>query len=409
MAAFDYSALDANGRRARGVLEAESARHARQLLRARALTPLALHEADSRTRQRQGTSAPRRRSGGKAVGLREVSMLTRQLATLIAARLPVEQALQVVSQQQEKPAIERMIAAVRTQVLEGNTLADSMAAYPRAFSELYRASIHAGERSSHLDTVLSYLADYTESSYQARQKMLLALLYPMILTIVSLAIIFFLLVFIVPDMVRVFSDAGQTLPLLTRGLIAISHGIGQYGLLIVAAAVMLVVWLRRRWRKPTTRAAIDRRMLRWPVVGKLLMQYNLARFSATLGMLHESGVPLVQALDIASATLGNRHIKTALTEVAKRVSEGVSLAQSLEQTGIIPPVLTTMVASGEASGTLGEMLARASAIQQRDLENRTALVLGLFEPLVLVFMGGVVLLLVLAIILPILNLNQLVS
>ncbi|NCY24784.1 MAG: type II secretion system protein GspF [Alphaproteobacteria bacterium] len=404
MAAFDYIAIDENGKRHRGVIEADSARKTRQILRERLLTPLQIEEAGP---QKASAAKSPGRSGGR-VGLRDVSVITRQLATLVEAGLPVEQALQALSRQSEKPTAKSMLAAVRAQVLEGRTLAQSLAAFPRSFPELYRSSVHAGERTGHLDTVLMHLAQFMESSYQSRQKILLALLYPAILTAVSLMIIVFLMMFMVPSMVQVFVGAGQELPLLTRGLIAISGGLQSYGLVLLMLLGGGIYTAKKALRKPDIRAALDAKMLGWPVAGKFALHYNASRFATTLGMLHESGVPLLQALEIAAAVLPNLHMRAQVGAVARQVREGVSLSAAMEKSGVFPPVLITMVASGEASGQLGHMLERAGSIQQRDLENRIAVLLGLFEPMVLLVMGGFVLLLVLAIILPILNLNQLV-
>lgn len=404
MAAFEFVALDASGKRHKGVVEADSARQTRQILRERSLTPLQIEEAHGK---RPGNA--QQSSGGKKVGLRDISVITRQMATLIGAGLPVEQALQSLSKQSEKPRVKTMLATVRAQVVEGRTLADSLNAFPRSFSELYRTSVHAGERTGHLDRVLEHLADFTENGYQFRQKILLAMLYPAILTVVSVLIILFLMVFIIPDIVKVFTGAGQTLPMLTRGLIFISEGLHDYGLGLLAVVIAGVLFTKQYLRSAKARAALDRRMLSWPVVGKFIYQYSASRFASTLGMLQESGVPLVQALDIAAAVLPNKFLRARVTEVSKQVREGVNLSRAMEQSGVFPPVLITMVGSGEASGTLGSMLTRAGGIQQRDLENRVAVLLGLFEPLVLLVMGGMVLILVLAIILPILNLNQLVQ
>lgn len=399
MAAFDYVALDRDGRRHKGVIEADSLRQSRQMLRERALTPVKLSEA-----------APTRGGKGRGrIGLREVAVMTRQLATLVQASLPVEQALAALSRQADKPKLKSLLAAVRAQVLEGKTLAQGLGIYPRVFSELYRSSVHAGERSGHLGRVLEHLADFTENAYQARQKVLLALLYPAILTVVSILIILFLLTSIIPDMVKVFTGAGQELPGLTRALIGLSHGLQDYGLWLLLLFAAAGYAGKKALERPEVQAKLDERMLRWPVVGRFLLQYNAARFAATLGMLQESGVPLVQALDIAGAVVPNRFLRAQISGVNKQVREGVSLSRAMELSEIFPPVLMTMAASGEASGQLGPMLTRAGGIQQRDMENRIAVLLGLFEPMVLLVMGGLVLILVLAIILPILNLNQLVQ
>lgn len=405
MAAFDYIAIDESGKRHRGVIEADSPRRTRQILRERSLTPLQIHEVAGH--KAAGSLRGRAARAGR-LGLREVGVVTRQLATLVEAGLPVEQALQALSKQSENAQAKSMLAAVRAQVLEGKTLAQGFAAFPRSFPELYRSSVHAGERTGHLDTVLGHLAEFMERAYQSRQKVLLALLYPAILTVVSVCIILFLMAFMVPSMVQVFAGTGQELPLLTRALISLSEGLQHFGLVLLAAIGASVYAARQALKRPEVRATLDAKMLRWPVAGKFVLQYNASRFASTLGMLHDSGVPLLQALDISAAVLPNLYIRAQVADVARQVREGVSLSAAMEKSGVFPPVLVTMVASGEASGQLGHMLARAGGIQQRDLENRIAVLLGLFEPMVLLVMGGFVLLLVLAIILPILHLNQLV-
>lgn len=405
MAAFDYVALDGEGRKRKGVIEADSARQTRQILRERALTPIRIDEA---SQTKKTVHAPKSFRVQK-IGLREISVLTRQLAVLVQAGLPVEQALQALSQQSERPQARSMLAAVRSQVLEGRTLAESLGAFPNSFSELFRSSVHAGERSGHLGKVLEHLADFSENSYQSRQRVLLALLYPMILTVVSVLIIFFLMVFIIPDMVKVFSSSEHALPWLTQALMFISGGLQEYGLVLLVLVAGGAVAAAKALRRPDMRMRVDQAMLRVPLLGKIAYQYNAARFASTLGMLQDSGVPLAQALDISAAVVPNQHVRLRVAEVSKQVREGVSLSKAMEQSGVFAPVLLTMVGSGEASGTLGAMLTRAGVIGQRDLENRIAVYLGLFEPMVLLVMGGLVLLLVLAIILPILNLNQLVQ
>ena len=407
MAAFNYIALDTEGRRRKGVIEAESERQTRQLLRERALTPLQVRETTQISHNTKDKGLPTARIF--RLSARELSQVTRQLATLVQAGLPVEEALHSLSRQHEKAAVQSMLAAVRSHVLEGHTLAEGLSHFPKSFSELYRTSVHAGERTGHLGTVLEYLAEFTQRTHEARQKILLAALYPAILSVVSLAIILFLLAFIVPDMVRVFVDAGHTLPLLTRGLIGLSNGMQSYGWLLLPAGIGTVIVVRRALKHPYQRMKLDGWILRLPLLGKLTAQATSARFASTLGMLQTSGIPLLQSLEIASAMIHNRQLRARASQVALRVREGVALSRAMDQSGIFPPVLMTMTASGEVSGRLGDMLTRAGAMQQRELENRIAVLLGLFEPLVILVMGGLVLVLVLAIILPILNLNQLVS
>jgi len=407
MAAFDYNALDTSGQLKKGVIEADSARQARNVLRERNLVPVSVSESSASGKSGNKISAykiwQRRR-----IGLRELSTFTRQFATMIAAGLQIEKALQTLINQSENRKTKSILAAVRAQVMEGRTLAESLGSFPDSFSEIYRASVLAGERTGHLEIVLEQLADFTEKSYQSRQKIQLALLYPCVLTAVSFFIIVFLLTYIIPDMIKVFTDTGHSLPTLTRGLIALSGVIQHYGVLLLGVFIVVSFFIKGIIANPDIRLKIDKNIFSMPLLGHLALQYNAARFASTLGMLQESRVPLLQALSIASAVIENTYMRQSINEVIKKVSEGISLSKALEQSGIFPPVLVTMSGSGEESGRLGAMLIQASAISQRDTDNRIAMLVGLFEPLVLLVMGGIVLLLVLAIILPIIGLNKMV-
>lgn len=404
MHSFDYTALDKTGKSRKGKVEAGNIRHARALLRTLQLVPVSLTETPHS--HEGGLHHPKK--GSKHIRLRELSEVTRQLAVLIEAGLQVEQALHALSRHNANIIVSDILLAIRAQIMEGATLADSLEAFPDSFPVLFRASIKAGEKTGQLGLVLRQLAVFTESAYQSRQKIILALLYPAILSVVSILIIIFLMSFIVPDMLRIFTGSGQPLPALTRGLVFISNFTQSYGWLVIILCMAGGIIVRNILKQADSRKAFDRRILDFPVIGALLLQYNSARFSSTLGMMQESGVPLLQALKIASAVVINVHIREHIEVIMKKVSEGTSLSGALEQTAIFPPVLVTMAASGEASGRLGEMLVRASGISQREAENRIALLLGLFEPMILLIMGGIVLLLALAIILPILNFNKMV-
>lgn len=400
MAAFEYLALDARGRSQKGVIEADSARHARQQLRERQWSPLDVRPA----RLREGGLG-----GARRLSPRDLALLTRQVATLVQAALPVEEALAAVAAQAGAPRLKAMLLAIRARVLEGHGLAAALALYPAAFPELYRATVAAGEQAGHLGLVLEQLADYTEQRQQARQRIQLALLYPAILLVAALAIVGFLLGYVVPDVVRVFVDTGQPLPALTRGLIALSDALARWGWAFVPGLAGAVLGARRWLRDPARRRAWHRALLRVPLAGGLIRATNTARFASTLAILGRSGVPLVEALGIAAAVIGNLHIREKVTEAAQRVREGGSLSRALEATGEFPPMMLHMVAGGERSGELERMLARTAQTQESDLAARLAVLVGLFEPLMLVFMGAVVLLIVLAILLPVLSLNQLVG
>ena len=403
MAAFEYRALDTRGRQRKGILEADSSRQVRQMLRERELAPLEVKAARAREASGPGWQLVR------GLSARDLALLTRQLATLVQAALPIEEALGAAAAQAGSARIQAMLLAVRARVLEGHSLAEGLKAFPAAFPELYRATVAAGEHAGHLGPVLERLADYTEQRQQSRQKIQLALLYPLILLIASLAIVGFLLGYVVPDVVRVFIDSGQTLPALTRGLIAVSDVVRAWGWLALPLLGGALFAARRALRDEALRLRWHRLLLRLPLVGGLLRTAECARFASTLAILTRSGVPLVEALDIAGQVIGTRLIRGEVREAARKVREGGSLTRALEATRQFPPMMLHMIASGERSGELDQMLARTATTQESDLAARVALLVGLFEPFMLVFMGATVLVIVLAILMPILSLNQLVG
>jgi general secretion pathway protein F len=404
MAAFEYLALDGQGRQQKGLLEADSPRQARQLLRDKQLSPLEVKQARGREQKSTGPLA-----FGQGLGARDLAMLTRQLATLVQAALPIEEALRAAAAQSTTAKIKSMLLAVRGRVLEGHSLAASLSEYPSAFPELYRATVAAGEHAGHLGLVLDQLADYTEQRQQSRQKIQLALLYPVILMVASLTIVCFLLGYVVPDVVKVFVNTGQQLPVLTRGLIATSAVVKSWGWLMALLLIGGVLGIRYALRDEALQRRWDAMVLAIPMVGRLARATNTARFASTLAILSKSGVPLVEALSIAAAVIANLRIRDKVIIAAQTVREGSSLTRALETSGEFPPMMLHMIASGEKSGELDQMLARTARNQENDLAAQVALLVGLFEPFMLVFMGAVVLVIVLAILLPILSLNQLVG
>ncbi|WP_312243394.1 GspF family T2SS innner membrane protein variant XcpS [Stutzerimonas nitrititolerans] len=404
MAAFEYVALDPRGRQQKGLIEADSPRQARQLLRDKQWSPLEVKQA--RARESSGTGGF---SFGRGLSARDLALVTRQLATLVQAALPIEEALRAAAAQSGSQKIKSMLLAVRGRVMEGHSLAASLREYPSAFPELYRATVAAGEHAGHLGLVLDQLADYTDQRQQSRQKIQLALLYPVILLVASLAIVVLLLGYVVPDVVKVFVNTGQELPALTTGLIAVSEVVQRWGWLITLGIVALAIGMRQALRDPNIKLRWHSFILRLPLVGRLVRATNTARFASTLAILTRSGVPLVDALGIAAAVIGNLRIRERVVEAAQRVREGGSLTRALEATGEFPPMMLHMIAAGEKSGELDQMLARTARNQENDLAAQISLLVGLFEPFMLVFMGAVVLVIVLAILLPILSLNQLVG
>ncbi|MGY2288314.1 type II secretion system inner membrane protein GspF [Pseudomonas sp. SDO528_S397] len=402
MPTFDYRAQDAGGRGRQGRVDADNSRQARQMLRAQGLWPHRLNEV----RASSGAhSTPR---AGR-LGAADLAMLTLQLSTLIQAGLPLEEALEAVARQSAKRRIAALLSAVRSRVMEGHALATALGAFPKAFPELFCATVAAGERSGHLGHVLEQLSAYTQARQASRQKIQMALVYPLILMLASVAIVGFLLGFVVPDVVKVFVDSGQSLPWLTQALIGVSDGLRHHGVWLAAVLAGGVGAWRWSLKQPAWRLRWHGLALRLPVAGKVLREMEAARFASTLAILGKSAVPLVDALQIAAAVIGNLTIRARMADVARSVREGGTLTRGLELGGDVPPMMLHMIASGERAGELDAMLARAAEQQEHSLAARISLVVSLFEPFMLVLMGAVVLLIVLAILLPILSLNQLVN
>ena len=405
MPAFEYVSVDADGRKQKGVLEADSARQVRQQLRDKGWLPVSVEPA-AREHKQEKSGLSFQRSGMSAY---ELALITRQLATLIQAGIPVEETLRAVSRQTERPALQSLMLAVRARVIEGYTLAQAMSEFPKAFPDLYRATVSAGEKSGHLDLVLNQLADYTESRYDTQKKIQGAMIYPVVLTVLATLIVVGLLTYVVPDIVKVFDNTRQQLPLLTRGLIGASDflkSVGPYALVLL----IVISFMARPWlRKEHNRYRVHALQLRIPLIKRLVRGANASRFASTLSILTRSGVPLVEALRIAAEVSSNLLIRDSIRLAAVKVTEGGSLNRALEESGYFPPMMMQMIASGEQSGELDEMLSRAATMQEKELGNLITTLVGLFEPFMLLLMAGVVLLIVLAIMLPILSMNNLVG
>lgn len=404
MPAFEYVALDGRGKEQKGVLEADGVRQVRQVLRDRGLAPLTVVS----TRKRRESRSFLRAWFTPSISVRDLSLITRQLATLIGAALPVEEALLAVSRQSESRTIESMLLAVRSKVMEGYSLAESFADYPNAFPGLYRAAVAAGEAAGHLDLIMRRLADFTENRYASRQKILQAMIYPIILFVLTLVIVAGLLGYVVPDIVKVFRDSDQELPALTLALISLSDFFRVYGVYLLLAVVAVAIGVRQMLRSPRVRLQYDRRLLHVPLIAKLSRGFNSAQFASTLSILSASGVPLVDAMRISGQVLSNSWLREKVAEATVKVSEGSSLKVALEQSGYFPPIMLHMIGSGESSGELDEMLSRTSEHLQQDVEMLMSILLNLFGPIMLLIMGGAVFIIVIAILLPIMNLNQLV-
>ena len=405
MPAFEYQALDARGKSNKGVLEADNARHARALLRDQKLTPVSVELAS----QQEKLLASGKQWFKRNISASELALITRQLATLVEAALPIEGALLAVAEQCEKPRLKNMMMTVRSKVVEGYSLAEGLAEFPYVFDHLFRSMVAAGEKSGHLDQVLNRLADYTEQRQHMRSQILQALLYPIILTGFAITVIAILLAAVVPQIVGQFEHMGQTLPGTTLFLIAASDFLRAYGIVVLLALLLGVVMFKRALLKPAVRFRWDSWILRSRVLGKVTKGLNTARFARTLSILNASAVPLLEAMRISADVLSNTYMKQAVTDATARVREGTSLRNALDQTKLFPPMMLHMIASGEKSGQLDSMLERAANTQDREFETLVSVSLKVFEPVLVAVMAGMVLFIVMAILQPILALNNMVG
>lgn len=404
MGAFEYTALDHGGRERRGILEGDTPRHIRQLLRERQLLPVTVSEVAEKEAKRQ-----RSFSFGRGVSVADLSLFTRQLATLARAGLPLEEALLAVSQQTEKPRVQSIVLGVRARVMEGHTLADGLAEFPRVFPEIYRSTVAAGEQSGKLDGILERLADYTEGREQIRQKVMAAMLYPIVLSVMCFAIVSGLMVYVVPKVVAVFEQAKGKLPLITQILIAVSDFVRSYGLYMLIGAAALAFLFNRWLQAPANRRVYHRTQLRLPLVGKLTRGFNTARFTRTFSILSASSVPVLEALRISGEVVTNLPMRDAIAEAAARVREGAPIGRSLGVSKMFPPMTIHLISSGESSGELESMLERAAISQERELDSLLAGMVGLLGPLLIVGMGAFVMGIVFAMLLPIFEMNQLIK
>lgn len=403
MAAFVYRAVDAKGKQQKGVLEADSGRQVRQQLRDKGWMPLSV-EITTQKEKGEGIF-----SRSPKLSVPELALITRQLATLIQAGLPIDESLKALSDQTGKQRIKAMILAIRAKVLEGYTLAKALAEYPKAFPHLYRSTVSAGEHAGHLDSVLNRLADYTESRQSSDQKIKLAAMYPIILSIVALGIVIGLLTYVVPDIVDVFVKNGQELPGLTQFMLNLSHFITSWGLLTLALLIFAFITFNMALKSPEFRKRWHFFLINMPGLGGFVKDANTARYGSTLAILTSSGVPLVDAMRIASQVVMNIPIQQALTQATVKVSEGSSLNKALAETNFFPPIMLHMIASGENSGELDSMLARTATQQETTLENTVEALVKIFEPMMLLVMGGIVATIVAAIMMPILELQKMVQ
>jgi len=394
--AFEYVAIDRSGKESKGLLEGDTPKHVRQLLRERQLLPVQVTEVARKENRKSATFTLRR-----GMSASELALLTRQLATLTQSGLPLEEALLAVSQQNENPRIKSILLGVRSRVMEGHTLADGLGDFPHAFPELYRATVSAGEQSGHLDAVLERLAEFTESRQVLQQQVRNAMIYPVALVVTAIAIISFMLAYVVPKVVYVFENYNQELPILTRIMIGTSDFLRENWLILIVGIVLVFVGIRRLLKREGPRRRYHRLLLRLPIVAKLTRGINTARFTQTLSILAGSGVPILESLRIAAQVVTNVPMREAVEEASLRIREGAMISKSLAASGLFPPMTVHLIASGEAGGRLEEMLARAATNQEREVDSLIATLLGIMQPLLVIVMAVIVL--------PIVEINNLIA
>ncbi|MBU3847597.1 MAG: type II secretion system inner membrane protein GspF [Candidatus Acinetobacter avistercoris] len=401
MPAYQFTAIDVSGKQRQGVLEGDSARQIRQQLRDKQWIPVKVDAVEQKDKNQSSSWFQ------KKFTAYELALMTRQLSVLVAAGIPLEEGLRAVSKQSEKAHVRNLMSSVRSKVMEGHSLAQGMQQSGR-FPDLYIATIAAGERSGHLDLILDQLADYTENRFAMQKKIQAAMVYPIILMLMSFAIVMGLMTYVVPDIVKTFDQSKDALPWITVALMKSSDFIRQVWPFVLVVSALGVFLLLRFLRTSAGHYAFDRLTLKLPLLGKLSRGINAARFSSTLSILTQSGVPLVDALKIAAAVSNNWVIRDAVNIAAEKVTEGGNLATQLERCGYFPPMMVQMIKSGEASGELDRMLDRASTMQDREVTTLISTLLALLEPLMLVFMAGIVLVIVIAVMLPIVNMNNMI-
>ncbi len=404
MPVYAYRGLSGDGKTVAGIVDAESPRGARAKLRRTGVFPTDLRpEATPGTRRFAVSWRPSER-----VPAPELAAVTRQLATLIDAGLPIVEALAALAEQTEREVLRRTLAQVREKVLEGRGLADALAEHPRLFSPLFVNMVRAGEASGALDVVLERLATYTEHQAQLLSKVRSALTYPAIMVILSSSILFFLMSYVVPKVTRIFEETQQKLPFLTVALITVSGFVARWWWLLLMIVLGATVALQRYSRTPAGRERLDLLSLRLPYFGGLIQKLAVARFARTLSTLLASGIGLLQALDIVKNVVSNTVLARAIESARDAIREGQSIAPPLRESGLFPPLVVHMVAVGEQSGQLETMLGKAADAYDNEVDNAVTALTTILEPIMIVLMGGVVLFIVLAILMPIFELNRVV-
>jgi general secretion pathway protein F len=405
MAVFKYIAVDNNGKEETGIMEADSLSQIRQMLRQQSLIPIEIEASTQEKAKSKYSSSLFQRS----INSTDLTIVTYQFATLMSAGLPIEESLLNTAEQFDKPHVKSILYGVHAKVLEGHSLAASLDEYPSSFPQLYRASVAAGEKSGELAGVLDRLAIYMEKQRDVQQKVQQALIYPGLLTLVSIGIVVFLLSYVVPKIVTIFIDSGQGLPLMTRALLSISDFVQNYGIYVAIILFVAAVAFRQALKQDRFRAAVHHLLLKIPIVGKTINDVNTARFSRTFGILFAASVPVLEAMHAACSVVKMLPMKYAIEKNIKKVSEGTAIHKALQETGYFSLLTVRLIASGEMSGRLEQMLEKSADYQDRMVSKKIDIALALFEPTMIMVMGGIVLFIVLAVLLPIFELNQLVT
>jgi general secretion pathway protein F len=411
MPVYTYRALDEKGVKRSGVLKAEHPAQLRRDLRAKGWAPLRI-KPQGRTRLHTDSFLKLLAGGAtkqRMLSRKQLQLITHQLAVLLEGGLPLEKALSLLATQEVHPGSKQMLTAIHAQLREGVGFADCLKHFPQDFNLMYRTTVAAGERTGTLDKVLAYLAHYIELQVQTQQRIRIALFYPMVLAGFSLVVTIFLLIFIVPDLAKTFSHSGHALPWLTQAVLAASSMVKHYGVLLLAAVILMVIGIKRRLANPKYRYEWDRRLLRIALVNKVLIDVELAAFINTLAMLLQSGVTLADSMAVSSNIITNSWLKKSIRHATQRVCEGSSLHEAMADISVIPLSLIGLISGGEASGELTRILQLAARQQNQDLQQRSAWFLSILEPCIIMATGLLVLLIVLAMMMPILTLNQLIK
>lgn len=409
MAVYEYKGLTQEGKELAGIVDAESPKTARLKLRKSGIFPIEIQESQEKTQAVPLTTEIRSYfSWGERITVQEVAIMTRQMATLLGAGLPLMEALAALTEQVEKPALRRIVAGVREQVKEGGALASALAAHPKLFSDLYVNMVRAGEASGTLDGMLKRLADFLEHQVRLKNMIMATMTYPIFMLVVGTGVLFALITFVVPKVTAVFSEMHQTLPLATRILISVSNFMQSYWWAVLFLIVMGGVGFNRFIQTPKGRVWWDGFLLRSPVAGKLIRMVALSRFSRTLSTLLASGIPLLQALGIVQPVVANKVLADAIENARQGIKEGEGIAEPLKRSALIPPLVSHMIAIGERSGELEGMLLKVAEAYDNEVETTINSLTSLLAPVMILIMGAVVLFIVLAILVPLFELSQIV-